>query len=146
MKLTIAQLSEKTRISVPTLRVYVSRYRLGRREGTNRFFSEADVKKLLERSTRRGAAPAGKARAAKPAKKAAKKAVKKAAKKAAGKTAKRPAKKATAKIAASAAKQPAPAAPAAVETRAPQKRPSFWARLFGGRTKEKVSLQQAAGR
>ncbi len=50
MKLTIEQLSKLTKLSVPTLRVYVTRKKLGTKVGKNRVFSQADVQKLLKPS------------------------------------------------------------------------------------------------
>ena len=50
MNLTIEQLSKLTKLSVPTLRVYVTRRKLGRKVGKRRVFSQADVQKLLKTS------------------------------------------------------------------------------------------------
>jgi hypothetical protein len=50
VNLTIEQLSKLTKLSVPTLRVYVTRKKLGRRVGKSRVFSQADVQKLLKTS------------------------------------------------------------------------------------------------
>ena len=74
MKLTVEQVAKMTKLSVPTLRVYASRQKLGKKEGNKRYFSQDDVKKLLKGAS---AAPSKKA----PAKKAATKAQKKVAKK-----------------------------------------------------------------
>ena len=164
MKLTIAELSERTKLSIPTLRVYVSRQKLGTKVGNNRFFSQADVDKLLKGSKRTAAKAGSKAkpkRAAAPAKaaKAAKAARAKAAKAAPAKTARAKAAKAKAAKAKAAKTRPAPAKTArkaAVTPRpaAPQvekveqmMKPvqrSFWSRLFGGRKQpQKISLMQA---
>ena len=50
MKLTIEQVSKLTKLSIPTLRVYVSRQKLGTKVGNNRVFSQSDVEKLLKKS------------------------------------------------------------------------------------------------
>ena len=77
MKLTIEELSKRTKLSIPTLRVYVSRQKLGTKVGNNRYFSQADVDKLTKGSSRGGGRrPAKTAKAAKssrPAKTARKK-------------------------------------------------------------------------
>jgi DNA-binding transcriptional MerR regulator len=52
MKLTIEQVSKQTKLSVATLRVYVSRQKLGTKVGNRRVFTELDVKKLLNNSKR----------------------------------------------------------------------------------------------
>ena len=49
MNLTIEQLSKLTKLSVPTLRVYVTRRKLGRKVGKRRVF-QVDVQKLLKTS------------------------------------------------------------------------------------------------
>ena len=50
MNLTIEQLSKLTKLSVPTLRVYVTRKKLGKKVGKSRVFSQSDVQKLLKTS------------------------------------------------------------------------------------------------
>ena len=50
MKLTIEQVSKLTKLSVATLRVYVSRKKLGTKVGNKRVFSQLDVQKLLKSS------------------------------------------------------------------------------------------------
>ncbi len=148
MRLTVDQVSDLTGLPVPTIRVYASRLKLGTRIGNNRFFSQADVQRILK-----GKRPETEKKAVKASpKKAAKKPAKKAAKTSKAKTAKarpaaasakpaaKPASKPAAKPAAkSAQKAPAPAAPAAKSAR-----PSFWSRLFGGGSpKKKVDLMAA---
>ncbi len=112
MRLTVDQVSDLTGLPVPTIRVYASRLKLGTRIGNNRFFSQADVQRILKGKrpeTEKKAVKASPKKAAKkPAKKAAKKAARKPAKKTAKKAAKKPAKKAARK-----SKAAAPAAPAA---------------------------------
>lgn len=135
MNLTIEQVSKLTKLSVPTLYVYSSRLKLGKKVGNKKVFSQADVQKLLKSS--RKSPPAKKATSGKksPAKKRP--------------TSKAPARKrsrGTIKarpISTSDAKaRPVPAvASAPVST--PTK-PTFWARLFGGsKPKQKVSLMDA---
>jgi DNA-binding transcriptional MerR regulator len=138
MKLTIEQVSKLTKLSIPTLRVYVSRQKLGTKVGNNRFFSQADVQKLLKGSRRAGGkaeaktatkAPSKKAKVAKPAK-AAK----------AAKAAPRPK---------PAAAKPAPQKAAAPKAEKPELktkpvRSSFWSRLFGSRgPKPKINVLEA---
>ncbi len=124
MKLTVEQVAKLTKLSVPTLRVYASRQKLGKKEGNKRYFSQDDVKKLLKGAS---AAPSKKA----PAKKAATKAQKKVAKKPA-----RASRKTV--TAAPAAKHAEP-----VKTQKAEKK-SFWS--FLRRTpKEKVTLMDAKG-
>ena len=48
MKLTIEQVSKQTKLSVATLRVYVSRLKLGTKTGNRRVFSQSDVQKILK--------------------------------------------------------------------------------------------------
>ena len=48
MNLSIEQVSKLTKLSIPTLRVYVSRQKLGTKVGTKRLFSQSDVQKLLK--------------------------------------------------------------------------------------------------
>ena len=141
MKLTIEQVSKLTKVSIPTLRVYVSRQKLGTKVGNNRFFSQADVQKLLK-GTKKAAAKETKPAAKAPAKKA------------------KPAKqaKASSRPKASAAKpaaaKPAPVKAPAQKTAAPRTdkpelkvkpaRPSFWSRLFGSRgPKQKINVLEA---
>ena len=123
MKLTIEQLSKLTKLSIPTLRVYVSRQKLGTKIGNKRVFSQSDVQKLL---------------------KASKKSV-------AGKNAKAPTKRAVAKkkslkpepVRTSAAKQDANSGKSVTAT-VRSTGLSFWARLFGVRKqKQKISLFDA---
>ena len=52
MKLTMEQLSKQTKLSVATLRVYVSRQKLGTKVGNRRVFSQSDVQKILKNSQR----------------------------------------------------------------------------------------------
>ena len=52
MKLSIEQVSKLTKLSVATLRVYVSRKKLGTKVGNKRVFSQLDVQKLLKSSSR----------------------------------------------------------------------------------------------
>jgi len=121
MKLTIEQLSKRTKLSVPTLRVYVSRQKLGTKVGNRRFFSLPDVQKLLKNS--KGSKVKGKQR---------EKTVK-AAKKP---THTRASKQSTFK----------PKAPLATvrEPIAKTEKRSFWSFLLGTRTpKQKVNLLQA---
>jgi hypothetical protein len=143
MDLTIEQVSKLTKIPIPTLRVYVSRQKLGRKVGNNRVFSQADVQKLLKGS-RRGSA---KTESSAPTRKAAKKSAPKAAK--AAKSSKP--KPAAAKPAAKTAPKPVakPATKAAAKPQVPAKpepkatRPGFFARLFGRQPKKKVDLLSA---
>jgi hypothetical protein len=136
MKLSVEQVAKLTKLSVPTLRVYASRQKLGKKEGNKRYFSQEDVKKLLKGPSVSGAKKkkAGKTAAAptrkrKPA----------AAKKAAGKAARSPVKT---------SRKTAPPAPAAKRTEPvnpPVQKRSFWSRLFGGAPKQKVTLMDAKG-
>jgi Helix-turn-helix domain len=124
MKLTIEQVAKLTKLSVPTLRVYASRQKLGKKEGNKRYFTQDDVKKLLKGSP----APASKKKASKKAKPAA-------------------AKKAT-RTPAKAARKTIAAAPAAKRTE-PASQPvaakkSFWSFLRRDR-KQKVTLMEAKG-
>ena len=127
MKLTIEQVSELTKLSVPTLRVYASRQNLGTKVGKSRVFSQADVQKLLKNKkpsigatkTKQKAKPNGKAKAA------------------AVRTARKPRKVAAKKVAIekqlTAAKVGLPATKTATG--------SIWNRLFGNRrAKQRVSL------
>ncbi len=134
MRMTIEELSKRTKLSIPTLRVYVSRQKLGTKVGNNRFYSQADVDKLMKGSKRKSAGrPAAGSRAkakgpGKPRKSAPRKTARAAA----------PRKQAAV---AKPAPQPAPvAAPAKPERR------SFWSRLFGGRPAQKISLMQVKKR
>jgi len=147
MKLTIEQVSKLTKLSIPTLRVYVSRQKLGTKEGNNRFFSQADVQKLLK-GTRRSSGTAEKKPATKSSAKSASKTAKKPAK--AAKTATRAAAKATPKPAPAprpasrpAPQRPVPAAPGA-ELKVKPPRPSFWSRIFGARRpKQRITVMDA---
>lgn len=123
MDLSIEQLSKLTKLSIPTLRVYVSRQKLGKKVGTKRVFSQSDVQKLLKVSKKSPTA----------------------------KKTKTPARKTVAKKSAAAKEtSKAPAArPRADKVKAnepavkPAKAP-FWARFFGGgKQKPKVSLMDA---
>jgi hypothetical protein len=117
MNLTIEQLSKLTKLSIPTLRVYVSRQKLGTKVGSKRVFSQSDVQKLL-----------------------------KATKKSPVKKTKPSPKKSTGAKKSAAAREPAKAAsrPAAARPAAKTSRPSFWTRVFGGgKQKPKVSLMDA---
>jgi hypothetical protein len=123
MKLTIEQLSKLTKLSIPTLRVYVSRQKLGTKVGNKRMFTQADVQKLLKVS-----------------------------KKSPAKSSKLPARKSGGAKKSPATREPAKTAvarPATDKARASGNsgktvKSSFWARLFGGRKqKAKVSLMDA---
>jgi hypothetical protein len=50
MNLTIQQVSKLTKLSVPTLYAYASRKKLGKRVGNKKFFTQADVQKILRGS------------------------------------------------------------------------------------------------
>jgi hypothetical protein len=128
MRLTIEQVSELTKLSVPTVRANASRQNLGTKVGKSRVFSQADVQKLLKKAkpsnsgskAKQKTEPKGKAKAAtvrvprKPQKLS-------------------PAKKAAVKKQVSMAKVETPTTKTANN--------SFWNRLFGNRkTKQKVSL------
>jgi hypothetical protein len=132
MKLTVEQVAKLTKLSVPTVRVYASRQKLGTKEGTKRYFSQDDVKKLLKGSSSPSATkkPAKKAKAA-PARKAKPAAAKKAPKKPA-----KPPQKSSQST--PVARRPEPAKPQV-------KRASFWSRLFGGKPKQKITLMEAKG-
>jgi DNA-binding transcriptional MerR regulator len=135
MKLTIEELSKRTKLSIPTLRVYVSRQKLGTKIGNNRFFSQADVDKLMKGSKKSGGKGKSKAgaRKAAPARKPRKAAAKKAPRAAAAKKPAAPVK-------------PAPQ-PEKVELKAKAQKRSFWSRLFGGgRPAQKISLMQVKKR
>lgn len=117
MNLTIQQLSKATKLGIPTLYTYVSRYKLGKKIGNKRVFTQADVQKLLK--------SAGKS----PLKKAPKTAVKKGTKRA-SKPESIQARKSN-----SVGLVQSPVASKPVK-------PSFWSRVFGGGVKnqKKVSL------
>jgi DNA-binding transcriptional MerR regulator len=118
MKLTIEQLSKLTKLSIPTLRVYVSRQKLGMKVGSKRLFSQSDVQALLKASKKSPVAKAGKSTPKK---------------KVAAKKTKEPTKAAAARPKAEKTRTSEPAAK--------RVKPSFWTRLFGGRQqKTKVSL------
>jgi MerR HTH family regulatory protein len=124
MNLSIEQLSKLTKLSIPTLRVYVSRQKLGKKVGTKRVFSQSDVQKLLKVAKKSPAEKKPKL----PARKT----------RAAGKSApvKQPSKvtSARSKVDPVRGKEPSAKAPKA----------SFWTRLFGTRKqKPKVSLMDA---
>lgn len=126
MKLTIKQLSKLTKLSIPTLRVYVSRQKLGTKIGNKRVFSQSDVQKLLKaskksRAERRVKAPTNRAVAKNKSLK-------------------------PQPVRTSAAKQNANNAKSGTPT-VKSTGPSFWARLFGGRKqKQKISLFDARAR
>ena len=121
MKLTIEQLSKLTKLSIPTLRVYVSRQKLGTKIGNKRVYSQSDVQKLLKVSKK---SPAGK-KVKTPAKKVISR--------------KKPA---TALAAAPAAKPKADGSK--TSSRFDHSTPSFWTRLFGGRKqKQKINVLDA---
>ncbi len=132
MKLTIEQVAKVTKLSVPTLRVYVSRLKLGTKAGNKRVFSQEDVKKLLK-----GASSGKMTKGAAPKKPAAKKAAPKKAARAAAPKAK-------------AAKTPeVKAQPAkAKETKAPaqpkSEKNSFWS-IFQRKPKERIGIMDAKG-
>jgi hypothetical protein len=136
MKLTIEELSRRTKISVPTLRVYVSRKNLGKREGNKRVFSEDDVQKLLKgekRSKKSVKAPGSRGKKRAQASRKRGPAKKRAA-----------ARKSSAKKSAPVKATPSKPAPA---KDAPQARPvqrSFWDFLRGKpKTSQKVGLLEA---
>jgi hypothetical protein len=124
MNLSIEQLSKLTKLSIPTLRVYVSRQKLGKKVGTKRVFSQSDVQKLL-----------------------------KVAKKSPAEKKQKPPARKTGAVKKSAPVEQASKAPAArpkgdkVRANEPAVKTvqaSFWTRLFGGRKqKPKVSLMDA---
>jgi DNA-binding transcriptional MerR regulator len=123
MKLTIEQLSKLTKLSIPTLRVYVSRQKLGTKVGNKRVFSQSDVQQLLKVSKKS------------PAKKKTTVSTKKAA------TIKKPRKqrRSGATVARAKAIGAEPATPV-IKTG----KQSFFARLFGSRKqKQKVRLLDA---
>jgi uncharacterized membrane protein len=123
MKLSIEQLSKLTKLSIPTLRVYVSRQKLGIKQGNRRVFSQSDVQKLLKDSKK---APV--ARKTKTAPKKTTAGPKKAGNPPVNKPARKPA-----------ATNAKPSAPAVKSVR-----PSIWSRLFGARKqKQKVGLLDA---
>lgn len=120
MKLTIEQLSKLTKLSIPTLRVYVSRQKLGTKVGEKRVFSQSDVQKLLKSAKKS------------PAEKKVKPRTKKA--KASKKTIK-------AVQTRSAAAKPNASISKPITLSEKSTKPTFWTRLFGGRKqKQKVSL------
>ena len=123
MKLNIGQLSRLTKLSVQTLRVYVSRQKLGKKVGNKRVFSQTDVQKLLESSKK---SPAKKRSLANP-KRA--ETTKKAIKSASGK-----------------ANISKPKVSNSTRSKVVMKtaKPSLWTRLFGDRKQnQKVSLLDA---
>jgi hypothetical protein len=123
VKLTIEQLSKLTKLSIPTLRVYVSRQKLGTKQGNRRVFSQSDVQKLLKDSKKTTVASKSKTAPKKPV---------------VGKKSARTGAAAARGVKARAANgKPAAAAPKAA-------RPSIWSRLFGARKqKQKVGLLDA---
>lgn len=123
MKLSVEQVAKLTKLSVPTLRVYASRRKLGKKEGNKRYFTQDDVKKLLKGST----SPAAKKKPAKKAKTAAPK-----------QAAKRPA-----KVAQKTA-QPAPVAKRSEPAAPRAQKKSFWS-FLQRKPKEKVTLMEAKG-
>jgi len=121
VNLTIQQVSKLTKLSVPTLYAYASRKKLGKRVGNKRFFTQADVQKILRGSKKS------------PAKMKEKSPIKKAT------IRKRPSKPKPIEVSKPTAASFKPTT-AAVK---PQK-PSFWTRLFGSRKEpKKVSLMDA---
>src|SRR5208337_2820701 len=125
MKLTIEQVSKLTKLSIPTLRVYVSRKKLGTKVGNKRVFSQLDVQKLVKASK--------KPRAERKSKAPARRVV----------TRKKPAKPETAitPVGKSMANSSKPSSQIAKSNHR-----SFWSRLFGGRQqtqKQKISLLDA---
>ena len=131
MKLTIEQVSKLTKLSVPTLRVYVSRQKLGTKVGNRRLFSQAEVQELLKSSKKSSGKGKGAARS--PARTAKKKPQPRTA-----------AKPRTAKPSAT---KPRTAKPPVAKPEMPMPKPekrSFWQRIFGERKpKEKVKLLEA---
>jgi DNA-binding transcriptional MerR regulator len=121
MNLTIEEVSKLTKLSVSTLRVYTSRQKLGKKVGTRKVFSQADVQKLLKSSKKSPSKNKTKA----PAKKTSKKTTK------------------AEPVVASNGK----AKSISLGTEAPSPKPtkqSFWTRLFGGRKEQqKVRLLDA---
>ncbi len=55
MKFTVEQVAKLTKLSAATVRVYASRQKLGTREGNKRYFSKADVNKLMQKAPAAGA-------------------------------------------------------------------------------------------
>jgi hypothetical protein len=126
MNLTIDQVSKLTKLSVPTLYVYASRQKLGKKVGTRKVFSQADVQKLLKGAKKTSPKKTTKA----PSKKTSKKAIRTESvraskpKAAAGKTIRVDTK-------------PTPVSTKPVKA-------SFWSRLFGsGKKQTKVGLMDA---
>ncbi len=123
MDLTIEQLSKLTKLSIPTLRVYVSRQKLGKKVGNKRVYSQSDVQKLLKASKRSPKAKAAKSTTKKSG--AGRKPVKAGSKRTSAAKPKADSRK--------------PIAPSDKS-----KGRSFWARIFGGRKpKGKISLLDA---
>jgi hypothetical protein len=124
MNLSIEQVSKLTKLSIPTLRVYVSRQKLGTKVGTKRVFSQSDVQKLLKvakksPTVKKTKTPSRKTSAAK--------------KSSSGKE--------TGKAAAA---RPRVEKPRTSEPAAKPAKSSFWSRLFGGQKQmPKVSLMDA---
>jgi hypothetical protein len=114
--MTIEQVAKKTKLSVGTVRVYTSQKALGKKIGSKRVYSEADVAKLLKGSGKPTPKKKGKA----PVKKTAKKVVKRA------------------KTVQAAKPKPIVSTPSAAPVKA--EKTSFWSRLFLGKKPEKVSL------
>jgi hypothetical protein len=138
MKLTIEQVSKLTKLSIPTLRVYVSRQKLGTKVGNNRFFSQADVQKLLKGSKKTSGSAGAKAATKAPARKA--KTVK--APKASPRSNPVVVKPAAQKAAPKPAPKPEKSEKPVLKTK--PVRPSFWSRLFGGRgPKQKINVLEA---
>jgi DNA-binding transcriptional MerR regulator len=125
VKLTIEQLSKLTKLSIPTLRVYVSRQKLGTKVGNRRVFSQLDVQKLVKaskkpRAERKSKAPARRIVARK-----------------------KPAKPETAGTSAGKSKANSSKPGSQIVKSSPR---SFWSRLFGGKKqaqKQKISLLDA---
>jgi hypothetical protein len=142
VKLTIEQVSKLTKLSIPTLRVYVSRQKLGTKVGNNRFFSQADVQKLLKGTRKTTGEPQARTASKAPSKKA------KVAKssKPAPRPKTTPARTVAAKPVAAKSSVQKAAAPKADKPELKMKpaRPSFWSRLFGSRgPKQKINVLEA---
>lgn len=118
MNLTIGEVSKLTKLRVPTLYAYASRKKLGKKVGNKRFFTQADVQKILKGLRK----PPSKKKAKSPAKETRRRAV---------------------KVAPIVARRTAASfKPTTVAVKFPK--PSFWNRLFGDRKQwQKVSLMDA---
>ena len=51
MKLTVEQVAKITKLSIPTLRVYISRQKLGTKVGNTRYLTQNDVNKILKKKS-----------------------------------------------------------------------------------------------